>query len=581
MDSHLQTLIDNWLRIDPDPKNKLAIEKMVEQKEFEKLKSILNPENRLEFGTAGLRGEVAPGYSCMNQVVIMQTAQGILKYVQENFPDTVHNGICICHDARHYSDIFSDITAGVFIAAGIKTYYFKQLSPTPYAAFFSEHFKCVCGVMVTASHNPSQDNGYKVYGMNRGVQIVPPHDTGVQSMILSCTDIKETTYKYASYLTEEYKQKGLYVELTEESEITQLYYDSIKQLSHIKDHSLKVKAEYSAMWGVGCVPFKRALKNFGFKVEDVNFFEDSCKPDANFGGEKRPNPEERHNMVKLAQKAQANTQVILVNDPDADRFALAERQGDDFYIFHGNEIGALLCEWQLQNTTGDDRLILCSTVSSQILKRMAEQYKIHFSETLTGFKWLATVAREQPQYRAVFAFEEAIGYTCGNNGLIVGDKDGVATACVALEMANFLYSQGKTIVGYLQEIYAKYGFHAWQNSGLTVKSMKEVAGLFVPLFGQGEKRDYCMKFGRFTVNRVRDMKNPGFDSLLGKPNLPTSGSEMLTFYCDEVSMTFRPSGTEPKVKYYIEAVSKESLVKAKEIALEFEAAFLKTIGHGK
>lgn len=140
---------------------------MVKNQEFAKLKQILNPQNRLEFGTAGLRGEVAPGFCCMNQVVIMQTAQGILKYVQQHFPQD--KSVCICHDARHYSDIFSDITAGVFIAAGYKVYYFRQLSPTPYAAFFSEHFKCVCGVMVTASHNPSQDNGYKVYGMNRGV----------------------------------------------------------------------------------------------------------------------------------------------------------------------------------------------------------------------------------------------------------------------------------------------------------------------------------------------------------------------------------------------------------------------------
>lgn len=423
----------------------------------------MNPNNRLEFGTAGLRGEVAPGYCCMNEVVIMQTAQGLLKYVQENFPNEVKNGICIAHDARHYSDVFSEITAGVFIAAGIKAYLFKQLSPTPYAAFFTEHFKCVCGVMVTASHNPAQDNGYKVYGMNRGVQIVPPHDSGIQKAIMESIEIKQSTYDYKKYLTEEYAKKGLYIELNEKSPETQCYYDAIKTLSRTPEDNktLHLKPQYSAMWGVGYVPVQRALRTFGFDPEQVRPFKDSVVPDPNFGGEKRPNPEERHNMIKLCEKAEKDTQVILVNDPDADRFALAERNGDHWEIFHGNEIGAILCEWQLQNTSGDDRLILCSTVSSKILERMAEVHHINFRETLTGFKWLATVSRQYPQFRTVFAFEEAIGYTCGTNGLVVGDKDGVATACVALEMCNKLYKEGKTVYQFLQEIYKKYGYHAW------------------------------------------------------------------------------------------------------------------------
>lgn len=212
---------------------------------------------------------------------------------------------------------------------------------------------------------------------------------------------------------------------------------------------------------------------------------------------------------------------------------------------------------------------------------MAEMHHINFRETLTGFKWLATVSRQYPQFRTVFAFEEAIGYTCGTNGLVVGDKDGVATACVALEMCNKLYKEGKTVYQFLQEIYKKYGYHAWQNSGITVGSMAEVAKLYIPLFKDPNNRDYCKKFGRFTVNRVRDMKRPGYDSKTGKPELPVGGSEMLTFYCDEVVMTFRPSGTEPKVKYYIEAVSKESNEKAKAIALEFEDAFLTLLGQKK
>jgi len=168
------------------------------------------------------------------------------------------------------------------------------------------------------------------------------------------------------YLTEEYKQKGLFVELNEQSPETQIYYDSIKVLSRTtaSNGKLHFVPEYSAMWGVGCTPVKRAMKTFGFDLSQIKFFADSTIPDPNFGGEKRPNPEERHNMVKLCEKASKETNVIVVNDPDADRFALAERINGEWVIYHGNEIGALFCEWTLMNTKGDDRLVLCSTVSS-------------------------------------------------------------------------------------------------------------------------------------------------------------------------------------------------------------------------
>lgn len=291
------------------------------------------------------------------------------------------------------------------------------------------------------------------------------------------------------------------------------------------------------MWGVGCVPFKRALQNFGFDQQKVFYFEDQCKPDPKFGGEKRPNPEERHNMERMFTQAADGVQVILANDPDADRLALAERVDGKWRAFHGNEIGAILCEWQIENSSGPDRLVLSSTVSSQILKKMAKHHGIHFEETLTGFKWLATASRSHPELKTVFAFEEAIGYSAGTDHLLVGDKDGVSTACLLLEMANILYKRGETITKYLDGIYKKYGYHAWQNVGISVKSMKDVPGLFKGLVGDLNNRKYCQQIGRFKVNRVRDMKAPGYDSELGKPNLPVAETEMLTFYTDEVLLS--------------------------------------------
>lgn len=205
---------------------------------------------------------------------------------------------------------------------------------------------------------------------------------------------------------------------------------------------------------------------------------------------------------------------------------------------------------------------------------------MHFEETLTGFKWLATTANQHPEWRAVFAFEEAIGYTCGTDRLLVGDKDGVSTACVMLEMANKLYKDGRTLSCYLDGIYRRYGYHFWQNVGITVASMAEVPGLFRHLVGDLGSRTYVQQIGRFRVSRVRDMRAPGYDSELGRPNLPVAATEMLTFYTDEVICTFRPSGTEPKAKYYIEAVG-ASADAARRVALEFEDAFLGLIGQKK
>lgn len=310
--------------------------------------------------------------------------------------------------------------------------------------------------MVTASHNPAQDNGYKVYGMNVGIQIIPPHDTGIQATILQTTEISQTTYDYLKYLD---KSNPLYHELTEESEVTQLYYDAIEKLCFKREENahLHCNFEYSAMWGVGTVPVKRALKTFGFEHDKIRFFADSCIPDPDFGGEKRPNPEERHNMVKLSEKAHKDTQVIIANDPDADRTALAEKQKDgSWYIFHGNEIGAVLAQFMLDSTTslGSKRHILCSTVSSQILNIMAQKNDLHFTETLTGFKWLATNAREKPEWSAVFAFEEAIGYSCGTEkGLVAGDKDGISTVAVLIECINNLYKNKRTIHEYMTEMF--------------------------------------------------------------------------------------------------------------------------------
>lgn len=597
-----QKYIEDWLKIDRDPNTRAEAEAALKNGEYKLIEKSMS--QRMSFGTAGLRGTLQFGYNCMNEVTISQAAQGLCEYliglygVGANSP-LKKNGIVIAYDARRKSSDFAAITAAVFLCKQIPVRMFSHIAPTPYAAFGTRFYGCVSGVMVTASHNPSKDNGYKVYWKG-GLQITPPHDKGIQACIASQKTVwDECTNENRNIIINNSKKSGLLIDPFNEDFI-KTFNNAIKPLHFNTDEVNKntpAKFAYTAMWGVGRETVVAALKSFGFDIEK-NFIllPGESMPDPNFGGCARPNPEERHNMVRLTEMLNApenkeiygDINIALATDPDADRLAICEKQTDGTWtIFHGNEIGDLLGYWCLKNFTekGVKKPFVCnSTVSSKNLKYIATRIfkDVKYEETLTGFKWLAHHAEtaEKEGYTPCFSYEEAIGYCCGNH---VRDKDGVSASCVASELVTYLYNKGLKLTDLLKTIRKEAGVVCrYNNSSIAVDSLDDVKALFYNLLngGNGFGRKYLTQFGDYVVENIRDLQGEGFDSRTAdnKPELPTSSSPMLTFYCsNNVTCTLRPSGTEPKVKYYIEAegaTEEEAQKKADDFAVQFKNAIL-------
>eukprot|EP00768_Dysnectes_brevis_P002650 gnl/Dysnectes_brevis/195_a224_5753.p1 GENE.gnl/Dysnectes_brevis/195_a224_5753~~gnl/Dysnectes_brevis/195_a224_5753.p1 ORF type:complete len:603 (-),score=172.65 gnl/Dysnectes_brevis/195_a224_5753:56-1828(-) len=575
------SLAKEWLTLDRDPETIKEVHDRLENEDYDHLIKVLS--SRMAFGTAGLRGTLGAGYACMNELTVTQAAQGLYNYLVATVPDLKERGIVIGHDARRKSLEFSELTAATFAVHGVKVYLFPPFAPTPYVPFGVSFFNAAAGVMVTASHNPSTDNGYKVYWGN-GVQITPPHDTNIQNTIMeSLIPFPETANR--KQVLDNARATGLLVDPRDLGVLEA--YDKVTLPVHFNDDEANrtspVKFGYSAMWGVGYEPVVRALKVFGFDPDSWFMVPGEVDPNPTFGGCPKPNPEERHNMERACKVAEASgTQVVFANDPDADRLAMAEHTAEGWRYFHGNEIGALLADWLYTNWSArhpeEPIMMLNSTVSSKFIQSMAKAHGFEYEETLTGFKWLGkcSISAKARGVKPLFAFEEAIGYVTGGH---VGDKDGVSALAVAAEMVVSLYASGTTLSQHLFALGERYGHFKFCNGAVMVDNQAQVTALFQGLLhgGDGFGRGYTTQFGRFTVHRVRDLQAPGFDSGTEDkmPVLPVSSSPMVTFHMnDGVVCTLRPSGTEPKVKYYIEARG-DSPENAQELANEFAEAFKK------
>ncbi|KAK9508228.1 hypothetical protein O3M35_007934 [Rhynocoris fuscipes] len=468
--AELSAKISEWLQWNQNEKMRIEVEQLLKDNKQAELERIFL--QRIEFGTAGLRGRMGPGYFQMNDLVIIQTAQGLLKYLLTQPVDLLNKGVVLGYDGRHNSKRFAELTAGIFLRAGSPVMLCSNVIPTPFVPFAVTKYKAAAGVMVTASHNPKDDNGYKVYWNNGAQELIP---------------VKE-----------------------------------------------------------------------------------QIEPDADFPTVKFPNPEEGKSALDLSIRTADinNSVIILANDPDADRLAVAEKI-HSWRVFTGNEIGALLGWWMIytykqRNPNADlsNAYMLSSTVSSKILKTMASAEGISFEETLTGFKWMGNRACQlhTEGKQVLFAFEEAIGFMCGTAVL---DKDGISAAVTVAELAAFLYNNGKTLTSQLDSIYTKYGHHICDNSYFICDDPQLTKTIFNRLrnfneHSNGMSLDSYPKWilnGKYKVISVRDLTN-GFDSTKAdnKATLPISKtSQMITFTFDNgFVVTLRTSGTEPKLKYYSE-----------------------------
>ncbi|XP_077461021.1 phosphopentomutase [Stigmatopora argus] len=560
--SQLDQEIQQWLLYDKNPKTVSAVEKLLEDGAVETLKKCFS--SRMEFGTAGLRAAMGPGTAFMNDLTIIQTTQGFCCYLEESFGNLKERGVVIGYDARAHpasggsSKKFAQLAAAVFTGRGVPVHLFSDITPTPFVPFTVAHLGLCAGIMITASHNPKQDNGYKVYWEN-SAQIVPPHDEGISKAI------EENLEPWPeSWNTEADLKNPLLKDPYEEIHIQ--YFKAIQKHCFHRElnKSSKVKIVHTSVHGVGHTFVQSAFK--AFDLHPPYAVAEQKDPDPEFPTVKYPNPEEGEGVLTLSFSL-AETEgatVVLANDPDVDRLAVAEKQeSGEWRLFSGNELGALLGWWSFycwkeQNPdvgAVKNVYMLASTVSSKILRAIAIKEGFHFEETLTGFKWMGNRARDLlgEDKTVLFAFEEAIGYMCSPAVL---DKDGVSAAAIAGEMVCYLAAKSKSLSHQLTTIYEEYGYHLSKNSYFICHDQDVIRSLFERLRNYSDgKNSYPSKCGIFSITAVRDLTT-GYDSNQpdDKAILPTSrSSQMITFtFSNGGVATMRTSGTEPKIKYYTE-----------------------------
>ncbi len=538
--SDLLLRAEAWAAADVEPRDAAELRALIAAGESPELKDRFT--GVLEFGTAGLRGVLGAGPNRMNRAVVVRTTAGLARYLQATVPDLVKHGVVLGRDGRRGSDVFTEDAAAVLAAHGVKALVLPGLSPTPLTAFAVKHLGAVAGVMVTASHNPPEYNGYKVYWGN-GAQIVPPHDGGIAKAIEPVEAAKDVPRMSAA----EARSKGLRVDLDESTE--REYLKGVDALRVFKTHG-PLRIVYTAMHGVGGPPVMKAMANAGFT--DVIPVPAQFEPDGAFPTVKFPNPEEPGAMdLSTALAKQNDADLVLANDPDADRLAvMAKNARGEFEMFSGNEVGVLLGHYLLTQKKTASPLVITTIVSSAQLGAIAASLGAAYEETLTGFKWIANRAMEKDPdgTRFVMGYEEAIGYSVGP---LVRDKDGVGTAVVVADMAAWCKARGATLWSYLEEIRRAHGLFLSRQLNFTLKGadgaatiakvmtgfrtrgLKELAGLKVDAISDYEQR---LKFGGGAVTPI---------------TLPRSN--VIAFHFKGGSrVTLRPSGTEPKVKFYVE-----------------------------
>lgn len=564
--------VTEWLLWDKNEKTRKQIENLHKTGDVDQLQHLLL--DRLTFGTAGLRGVMGPGYAAMNDLVIIQTSQGLAKYLLSTLPDCTKKGVVISYDGRYNSHRFARLVAVAFLQLKIPVYLFSKITPTPFVPFAILQLGCSAGIMVTASHNPKDDNGYKVYWEN-GVQIIPPHDAGIQ----------ESIQKNLEPWSEAWD-----VEMTSRSplckdplpEINKKYFEQLA--SQVSDKSLNercgVTFTFTSMHGVSHPYMVQAFETCGFKKFVP--VKEQMDPDPDFPTVRFPNPEEGKSSLDLSfmTAANAGSRVILANDPDADRLAVAEQQSTgEWKVFTGNEIGSLLGWWLWRcfreknpDVPAKDVYMISSTVSSKILSAIAAKEGFNFVETLTGFKWMCNKAHNliKEGKTVLLAFEEAIGYMCGTTVL---DKDGISAAMFVAQLVAYLETQNLTLFDQLCAVYDRYGYHTCNNSYYICHHQPTIRKMFQRLRTQRGKDTYHLRLGSYKIKNVRDLTT-GYDDTQPdkKAVLPTSSSsEMITYYFDNgCVITIRTSGTEPKIKYYSELCTKPNFPRSEWKAMDAE-----------
>jgi len=525
-----------WRDQDPDPHTREHLDQLMSENDDELADCFAG---RLEFGTAGLRGALGPGPNRMNRVVVLQAAAGLASYLLQRHPHECR--VVIGFDARHNSDVFARDTAAIMSGAGIEALVLPRPLPTPVLAFAIKELGCAAGVMVTASHNPPQDNGYKVY-LGDGCQIVPPADAEIAAEI---DRIAATTKVPDLPMGDEWTTLG--------DDVLDDYVQravSLITASQRADNS-HLRTVFTPMHGVGGNTLERVLIGAGFPAPEP--VAEQFVPDPDFPTVAFPNPEEPGAMdLALDQAAASRPDLVIANDPDADRCAVAIPTTHDnsrFRMLTGDEVGWLLGWWMALDPQ-PGKVLAQSIVSGTMLEKIAEDFLLQYQHTLTGFKWIGRIEGLR------FGYEEALGYCVDPRA--VSDKDGITAALFVATMAAHLKARGSSLQDQLDDLARRHGVHVTRQISVRVTDLSIIDSVMEQL-----RANPPTDIAGFTVERFTDLER-------GETLPPTNG---LLFGLEQGSrVIIRPSGTEPKVKAYLQAVvpvgGRVTLTQAKEQASE-------------
>lgn len=539
-----QAKANEWLKSNIDEATKNEVRQMLSNQDSKLL--IDSFYKNLEFGTGGLRGVMGTGSNCMNVYTVGMATQGMANYLKKQFAGQDIQ-VAIAHDSRNNSRKFAEVTADVLSGNGITVHLFPELRPTPLLSFAIRYLKCQSGVVITASHNPKEYNGYKAY-WNDGAQLVPPHDKNVIAEVNLISSFDEVKFKGDPSRIKQVQP-----------EVENAYYNEVSKLIPRKDAIEKQKnipIVYSSLHGAGITMVPECLKRLGFT--HVSVVEEQREANGNFPTVASPNPEERSAMTMALNQAQAlNADLVMATDPDTDRvgFGIKNEKGE-FYLLNGNQAFSLMMWFILKNlSTVKDRYIAKTIVTTELVDTMAEHFGVECHNTLTGFKYIAELM-SQLEGKKVFvaAGEESYGYMVGD---FVRDKDAVSACAFFAAMAAAARQDGFTLHQWLVQMYQEFGFY---KEGLINLVRKGAEGeQQIKNMMEGFRKNPPMTIAGDKIIRVLDYKTGIEKNLLqgSEKKLALPKSDVLQFYTwENAKISVRPSGTEPKIKFYVSVNTK-------------------------
>ena len=573
IDNSIELKAKKWLEGNYDESTKETIRNLMEDNPSELTESFYR---NLEFGTGGLRGIMGVGTNRMNIYTVGAATQGMANYLKDTFSEQDIIKVAIAYDSRNNSKLFAQTAADVFSANGIKVYLFDDLRPTPELSFAIRHFNCQGGIVITASHNPKEYNGYKAY-WDDGGQIISPHDKNIIDEVNKINDISEIKFQGNPDLIE---MIG--------SSVDEIYLKHIHELSLSPEAIVRqkdFKIVFTPIHGTGATLVPKVLKRFGF--DNVYMVDEQASPDGNFPTVKSPNPEESAALELAMNMAKnINADLVMATDPDSDRVGIAIRKDDDMILLNGNQAASLLIyylitKWKENNKLSGSEYIVKTIVTSELLAKIADKEDVEHFDVLTGFKYIADIIKKlEGKKTFIGGGEESYGYLVGD---FVRDKDAIISCAMIAETAAWAADKGIGLYDLLIDIYKEFGLH--KEKLVSVVRKGKTGAEDIQAMMKNFRENPPESLGNSDVIEIKDYQSGvSLDRITGKSeNINLPKSNVLQFFTkDGGKVSVRPSGTEPKIKFYFGVVSplesKEEYEKVDRILEEKISTYIKELG---